>query len=128
MSRRLKYPGMKFSGKDIYDIISKQTKCTKSEVKDVFQVYREIVLKLFEERDGEVNKLEFPNVGYFYFKKKHGAKAGTYRIPAWHGQQAQFITKEKDDPDYVVLAFCPYISIRKYMKNKCQGKDVNCNE
>lgn len=121
--KRIKHVGLKFSGNDIYTLISKQTKCTKQEVRDVFDIYKEIIMKIFEERDGEVNKIEFPNMGYFYFKNKKGAKAGNYRIPGFRGREPIVFTKEKDDPDYVVLSFNPYHSIRKYMKNVCQGKE-----
>ena len=126
--KRVKHIGLKFSASDIYSLISKQTKCTKQEVRDVFDVYREIIMKIFDEREGQVNKIELPSMGYFYFKNKHGAKAGTYRIPAWRGREAVFITKDKDDPDYVTLAFAPYMTIKKFMKDTCQGKLSNGEE
>jgi len=102
--------------KDIYEFISRNTSLNKSQVKECFNAYYEMIFALIESDYKNPNmQITLPKIGVFYFTKKKGKKKGQkIRIPNLTNGTEDVIILEEDEPDYEQIRF----RIHNRLKNK----------
>lgn len=95
---------------DVYRYISRNSSLSKKEVKECFDVYKDMVEKIFfSEFVDEDTTVVLPNVGSFKLKKRKGRKKGsTYNMPmlAKNGERiVKEINLTEDELDSCILSF-----------------------
>lgn len=108
---------------DIYRYIAKNSSLNAKEVREVFDVYKDMLEKIYTSEFIEDDfTVALPNVGHFKLRKYHGRKKGsTYNIPVLcDGEKVgdKKVVLEEDELD----SYSIYLKVGKTINTKIKNK------
>lgn len=104
---------------DVIKYIAKNSSLTRSQVKEVFEVYKDMLEQLMTSKyRGNDFVISMPYIGTFYFQEKKGRpKGSTYKLPASQGsRETKTITLEHSEPSFDLIKFKPLTSLSDKLK------------
>ncbi len=112
---------------DVYKYVSKNSSLSERQVRECFQVYYEIVMKvLSSDYKSPAMEITLPHLGVFYFTKKKGNKKGKkFVIPDLTNGGQNVIIIDEDEPDYEQIRFRVHKRIKDKNKELTRRKYSN---
>lgn len=104
--------------KDVYRFIASNSSLNQKQVEECFNVYKDMIYQLGTSQyiDEDIT-IPLPNIGYFYFTKRIGRKAGTtYKMPVRVKNEIRTVTLEEDEPTTHLLRFRVSVTLAKLIK------------
>lgn len=106
-----------FISNDIYRYIASNSSLTIKQVKECFEVYKQVLTELlYSKYTNNKIVIPLPSIGKFYICKRKGRKAGsTYKIPIdFNSKEMKTVKIEEDEKNKYLLSF----SVGKTFRNE----------
>lgn len=96
-------------------------KLTQAQVRSCFKLCRQMIDEIVDAPDIDDYEIPIPYLGVFYFLRKKGRKAGTYKMCQRGSSEISQFSVEQDEPDFLQVRFRVSHTLCEKVKAKLRG-------